>query len=208
MKIGKLNYSLCRLLTCYGHPWVEGVVGGLMLDRLRGGGCGSWEGALVAPGEGSARARRLAVPGFGGASCRPHQCSEAGAPFFAPVSVLLLAPSLGTIRLGILLFARVQFTGRSHRGVVRRVLGPGLMQRVGLCVSQPQREPAVLVATAAALVHPMGPVETTLLEIGVHSGQSPNKNVSTVGQHLCHRCPTRRDNATSANVTQIPDNEI
>lgn len=53
MKFGK---EKMKSLTCYGHPRVEGVVGGLMLDWLRGG-CGcSRQRTLVAPGESSARA--------------------------------------------------------------------------------------------------------------------------------------------------------
>lgn len=59
-------------LTCYGHPRVEGVVGGLVLHGLGGGG-GARERALVAPRQRAARAGGLAVPRLWGTRGRTHQ---------------------------------------------------------------------------------------------------------------------------------------
>lgn len=80
------------------------------------------------------------------------------------------------------------------------------MQSVWLCIREAQREAAVLVSTTAALVHSMGPVKTTLLEVRVHRDQS--QALTSLREHLCHRGPARRDNATSANVTPNTDNVI
>lgn len=195
-----------KSLTCYGHPRVEGVVGGLMLDWLRGG-CGcSRQRTLVAPGESSARAWGLAVSRFRRAGCRSHKGSQSGAPFLASVTILLLATGFRTVCLGVLLLSSIQFTCCRHWGVVWRVLRPRLVQCMGLGIRQPQRKPSVLVATTTTLVHAVRPVEATLLKVGVHSDQS--LSFTKLGNTYVIAAPRAVITRPPPMSHQIPDNEI